>query len=149
MTEIRKQPLAYARGNQIPRRRIVSVPAVIISGAGVLMATVILILVVPLFEYRYKDFAMALSRPTMLVLDLSRAMRWLHWGILWAIPLVLGLLVPLLGRRRISELDSPRVRRLIGWNVALWALVVALVVGICLMATLVLPYIRFVHQFLK
>jgi hypothetical protein len=143
------ETLAYASGDQRPRRRMVSLPTVIISGAGVLAATLILVLVVPGCETDYRECEVLLGRPTMLVLDLSHAMRAWSWGVLWAIPLVLGMMVPLLSPRRAMAENSPRVRNRIRWNVVLAALMVALVVASGLMVVLVLPYVRVLHDIMK
>jgi type II secretory pathway component PulF len=128
---------------------MVSVPAVIISGSGVLAATLILVLVVPACETYYRDCEVMLGRPTMLVLDLSRAMRGWYWVVLWAFPLMLGLVVPRLSRRHALGEDSPRVRKLVRWKVVLAALFVSLVVANCLMAVLVLPYVRVLLDIMK
>jgi type IV pilus assembly protein PilC len=66
-------------------------PAVVV-GIAIIVISVILVFVIPVFEDMFKSFGSALPVPTQIVVDMSRFLKGnIHWVILAFIPIIYGL----------------------------------------------------------
>ena len=127
-----------APGTRSPRRRHFSFAAFFIAAVPIAALYVLIELYIPRAETLYKDFGMRLPAATQLVLDLARAGYRPNYLPAVALPLSLGLAIPLLTPRSDRNGPPPRRRRRRLWMGAAIALAAVLFVAGAV-AVLVIP----------